>query len=76
MDRLPEGSGFVIAFILSLIFWAYIGLGVWMYLERTESNHIAPANIKARMKYHGVSVAYEDWNGNYYFVRNGKRCEL
>jgi hypothetical protein len=35
-----------------------------------------PATIKARMRYHGVQVVYEDWKGNNYFIRDGKRCPL
>jgi len=41
-----------------------------------EPDRVVPSHIKERMKYHGVQVVYEDWEGKLYFRRNGKRCEL
>lgn len=33
-------------------------------------------DIKKQMRKHGVQVAYEDWNGKLYFMRNGEKVYL
>jgi hypothetical protein len=38
--------------------------------------YIAPSSVVERMKFHGVEIAFEDYEGKLYFVREGERCEL
>lgn len=48
--------------------------GYWLMCHQDiPENHIAGDEYKALMKYHGASVLYEDYNGNLWFVRDGKR---
>ena len=79
-DRDPA-TGFIYAAIIGILLWlliAWASYGIYSYLNpsRCQSDHVVSDEIKARMKYHGVEVAYEDWKGNHYFIRNGKRCPL
>jgi len=38
--------------------------------------HVASDADKARMRYHNIDLVYEDWSGNLYFYRDGKRCKF
>jgi hypothetical protein len=52
-------------------------IGLLTVAERVvPDDHVVPANIKAKMKYHGIEVCFEDWNGNIYFVRDGQKVRL
>lgn len=79
-DRLiPEGGCVitlaVIAIIISII--AFIA-SVWLYINRPEpeQDRIVPKATVDKMKRHGIHTSYEDWKGNEYFIREGKRCRL
>lgn len=75
--ELPEGGGLIIAIVLAIIFWSILFVGCWMYLDKApKRDHVVPDEIKNKMRYHGISVCYEDWKGNHYFIRGGKRCPL
>jgi heme/copper-type cytochrome/quinol oxidase subunit 2 len=61
----------------TILGWAAYGVYSYLHTNRCQSeDHVVPATIKARMRYHGVQVVYEDWKGNNYFIRDGKRCPL
>ncbi len=67
--------------ILAIITWLLIiwtAYGIYSYLNpsRCQGDHVVSDEIKAKMRYHGVDVVYEDWKGNNYFIRNGRRCPL
>ena len=79
-DRDPALS-FIYGVILVLILWLLISwaaYGIYSYFNppRCPDDHVVSDEIKARMRYHGVEVVYEDWKGNHYFIRDGKRCPL
>lgn len=70
--------GFLSLVAITLIIWTIVGwavYGVYRYYHPCE-DRIAPAKVKAMMKYHGVQDAYEDYEGNLYFIRNGQKCRL
>jgi len=66
MRRIAAAILFIVICLLYVLFCRYC----------PPKSHVAPEYIKEKMKYHGVEVVYEDWNGKLYFRRNGKRCEL
>ncbi len=66
----------VLAALWLILAWAAYGVYSYIVPPRCYGNYVVPDEIKARMKYHGVQVVYEDWKGNSYFIRNGKRCPL
>jgi len=75
--RIPEGAGIVVGVILGAILWGIIALGIWLFIcEQDTEDRIVPRATVEKMRYHGVHTVYEDWNGNEYFIREGKRCRL
>ena len=62
------------------VLWTILGwaaYGVYAYLNPPACRGgVMSDKIKAKVRYHGVEVAYEDWKGNVYFIRNGKKCPL
>lgn len=78
-DRDPA-TGFIYGVILGIIIWlliAWAAYGIYSYLNPPKCRGgVVSDEIKARMRYHGVEVIFEDWKGNHYFIRNGKRCPL
>jgi uncharacterized protein YneF (UPF0154 family) len=84
MKHVDEIRGFrkllIVAIIFMLLFFAAIGICsiVFQIYERmTQPPRVASEQIKARMKYHGASVAECDWNGVCYFYdKRGRRAKL
>jgi uncharacterized protein YneF (UPF0154 family) len=84
MKHVDEINGFkkwfIIAVLMLLLFFAAIGvfsiiLQIHEYVNKPHP--IASAEIKAKMKYHGASVAECDWNGVCYFYdKRGRRAKL
>ena len=66
------------ALIIALIALT-INIVVYVNYHRTPAppkSNIASDEIKQKMKYHGTHILYEDWNGNHYFYRNGKKIRV
>lgn len=75
--------GILAAIAIGIIIWLFVGwavYGVWCWFHPCQPceprGGVVEPWIKARMQYHGISVCYEDWNGNHYFIRDGRRCPL
>lgn len=80
-DHLHVFRGILAACVLGVILWLLIAwavYGIWRYCHPCEERRggVVEQKIKDRMRYHGISVCYEDWQGNNYFIRGGKRCPL
>ena len=44
--------------------------------KRVQKNYIASDSAKKIMKKHGIHTMYEDWNGKWWFKRDGKKIFL
>lgn len=44
--------------------------------NRVQKNYIASDSAKKIMKKHGIHTMYEDWNGKWWFKRDGKKIFL
>ena len=54
-----------------------INIIIYVNYKTSPSNGgIVPSEIQQQMKYPGVQVLYEDWNGVYYFYRNGRKVRI
>lgn len=66
--------------ITGLLLGGMIALGLYLLAASIRplpsSGEVADRAIKQRMAYHGTETAFEDHNGRWYFVRNGRRCNL
>jgi hypothetical protein len=61
-----------ILIILSvLVLLAYISCH-----EHSPPSHIVSQDIKKLMKYHGIQVLYEDYQGRLWFKRNGQKIYI
>jgi len=69
-----ESRIIAIAIVIAVI-WVLVVIFIYFQVPK-RTDHVVSPEIKALMKYHGVQIAYEDWNGRNYFIRNGKKCEL
>lgn len=57
---------FMLAAIIAL-------LCLYWHIAHSPPAHIAPAHIKQLMRYHGAQVLYEQHDGQFYFIRDGKK---
>jgi uncharacterized protein YneF (UPF0154 family) len=70
------------AIVLLLLCFFFTMVGIFMtadYIHRKFSDppRIAPKGIKTIMKYHGIEVLYEDWDGKHYFYNErGQKCRV
>ena len=64
---------FIVAFTLG---WILHGVSVSTIKHQIEKSHIVSPEIKAKMRYHGIDVLYEDFNGNLFFYRDGKKIKV
>lgn len=65
----------------ALIVLAIVGLILLGYAyischEHSTPSHIVSQDIKKLMKYHGIQVLYEDYQGRLWFKRNGQKIYI
>jgi hypothetical protein len=63
-----------------LLIGGFIALGLYLLASTIRpmpsAGEVADRAIKAKMRYHGTETAFQDYKGRWYFVRNGRRCNL
>jgi hypothetical protein len=66
--------------VLLMLMWLLIITGLqWRYEEiKVIQGNPEPTREELRkaMRYHGILYAEQDDNGEWYFIRDGKRCRL
>jgi hypothetical protein len=59
------------------VWWFSVVLMCCLIDSCKQKSSLAEPHIKARMKFHGTQVAFEDHRGNHWFVnKKGERCRL
>lgn len=78
-DHVNAFRGFIGGAVVGALLWLLIcwaGFGLWCYFNPCRDVGVAPREIRARMAYHGVDVAYLGWDGQLWFERDGRKCKL
>jgi hypothetical protein len=71
-------SSIVLASLILLGLLVIIHLQRWAEGVKVIQDNFEPTReeLKGAMRYHGILYAEMDKNGEWYFVRDGKRCRL
>jgi hypothetical protein len=51
-----------------------VGFELQHYIKIHYGNHVVSSEVKARMRYHGISTAFVGWDGKTYFQRDIKNA--
>lgn len=66
--------GILLVWFMFFILFFFMKGALQVYKE--NQSYIVSKAIKQRMAYHGTQIVFEDWKGQLYFIRGGKRCKL
>jgi hypothetical protein len=77
-----RSQGIFILIISSLIglMFAVLVLAVGFEIQHRVQimfgHFVASEAVKEQMRFHGVTLSYQAWDGKEYFLREGKRCGM